>query len=280
MDIDFLSANFELIDDIWHAKSANTVSYPSDGNDMFFQIEDLSYWFKHRNNCIIELIKMFHFKQLFYDIGGGNGFVSMGLQNAGIESVLIEPGLQGVKHAKSRGVKNIVCASLEEMCLEKGVIPSAGIFDVLEHIEDDLSFLKNIYSYLKDQGKFIITVPAYNFLWSKEDIDAGHYRRYTLNDLSRKVESAGFKINYATYLFSVLPAPIYFLRSLPYKLKIKKHTHNLKKYTNEHSSSGVLNFVFEKTFEKELEIIKKFRKINFGSSCLIIAEKQSNGTNF
>ena len=58
-------------------------------------------------------------------------------------------------------------------------IDSVGLFDVVEHIEDDCSFLNNINKYLKDDGYVYITVPAYNFLWCKEDDDADHYKRYT-----------------------------------------------------------------------------------------------------
>ena len=73
----------------------NKISYPTDGNDICFSIEDNSFWFKHRNNCIISLAKKYVKDTPFFDIGGGNGFVSKRLEENGIQTCLVEPGIQG-----------------------------------------------------------------------------------------------------------------------------------------------------------------------------------------
>jgi hypothetical protein len=54
---------------IYFSGAAFPVSYPEYGNDIFFTVEDESYWFSHRNRCIIEMIRKFRpAGSLFFDI--------------------------------------------------------------------------------------------------------------------------------------------------------------------------------------------------------------------
>jgi hypothetical protein len=79
---------------IWYSPEESSISYPADGNDSCFSVEDRSFWFKHRNACIAGMVSAFPpgDRGPIYDIGGGNGFVSLGLANAGFDVVLVEPG--------------------------------------------------------------------------------------------------------------------------------------------------------------------------------------------
>jgi len=135
-------------DGIFYCKNKNAISYPEDGNDACFTIEDNSFWFKHRNNCIIQLAKQYIKDKLLFEIGGGNGFVSKGLEENGIQTCLIEPGINGCMNAKKRGLKNIVCSDLDNTGFKSDSIPSIGLFDVIEHIENDNDFLNKINNIL------------------------------------------------------------------------------------------------------------------------------------
>ena len=135
-------------DGIFFSKNKGKISYPEDGNDACFDIEDKSYWFKHRNNCIIQLAKKYVKDNLLFEIGGGNGFVSKGLEENGFQTCLVEPGIQGCLNAKARGLSNIVCSDLDNAGFKVGSIPSIGLFDVIEHIENDDDFLARINNIL------------------------------------------------------------------------------------------------------------------------------------
>jgi len=104
------------------------------------------------------------------------------IKNAGLPTVVIEPGLQGAMNAHRKGLNPVICSSLEDAGFKTHLIPAVGLFDILEHIEDDIGFLTTIKTLLVPNGKLYITVPAYNFLRSVEDNYAGHYRRYTLKE--------------------------------------------------------------------------------------------------
>jgi hypothetical protein len=77
---------------IWFARRQERVSYPDQGNAACLAVEDRSFWFRHRNGCIVSLVRRFPPEGVFLDIGGGNGFVSRGLTAAGVTCALVEPG--------------------------------------------------------------------------------------------------------------------------------------------------------------------------------------------
>lgn len=273
-DAKSISDNLEFVDGIWFAKFKSQVSYPDRGNENCFQIEENSFWFRHRNNCIIEVVKQFPPEGTLYDVGGGNGFVSRGLEEKGIETVLIEPGQKGVLNARQRGLKNIICATLEESGFKPETLPAVGLFDVIEHIEDSKRFLKSIFNFVTKPGRIYLTVPACNFLWSKEDEEAGHFERYSLKGISKILKEAGFYIEYATYIFSILPLPIFLFRSITGKTWTNNNPLKTKKHKKEHQQrKGITDKLLEKTWHLELKRIKKKKKIPFGSSCLIAAAK-------
>lgn len=79
-----------------------------------------------------------------------------------------------------------------------------GIFDVLEHIEDDEATLRALGSRLKSDGKVFVTVPALPWLWSSHDERHHHYRRYTANTLNQVATAAGLHVEKMFYFNSFL----------------------------------------------------------------------------
>ncbi|HLP44392.1 MAG TPA: class I SAM-dependent methyltransferase [Candidatus Kapabacteria bacterium] len=253
------------------------VSYPKEGNDLFFEVEEKSFWFCHRNNCILELLKRFPPRGIFYDIGGGNGCVSKMLENNGFQTVLVEPSKTGIVNAQKRGLKSVICARLGNMNSHKHSLPAIGLFDVLEHIENPTEFLKIISSLLIPDGMLYITVPAFKFLWSKDDVFAGHFQRYSLKSSKKILMENGYTIEYATYFFCILPLLIFLFRSLPYRLGLTKKSQRLdkEKVSRDHAlmqKSGIWQKLIHKVFQWELMFIKGKKKIPFGSSCLIVVK--------
>lgn len=76
MDIESISTNLELGGDgIWYSEDTREVSYTTDGHAACFAIEDDSFWFRHRNDCILSVVERFppEGEGPIFDIGGGNG---------------------------------------------------------------------------------------------------------------------------------------------------------------------------------------------------------------
>ena len=275
MDLESIADNLERKEDgIYYSKTREEISYPDEGNEECYQIEQDSFWFNHRNDVISLALDKFGVKGSFFDIGGGNGFVSKKLQENGKNVVLVEPGISGAISAQKRGIKNIVCSTLQDAQFKASSIENIGLFDVVEHIENDEEFLTNIGKYHIKDGKLFITVPAFQFLWSNDDEYAGHFKRYTTKSLQNLVEKCGYKVEFSSYLFSFFPLPMFLLRSLPSKFERLKPSTDVEKYKKEHKNrKGILNSIMMKTFKWELNKINKASKIRMGTSCFIVAKK-------
>ena len=79
-----------------------------------------------------------------------------------------------------------------------------ALLDVLEHIDDDRSSLETLGKGLAEGGRMLVTVPAYQWLWSKHDELHHHKRRYTRKGLERVVRAAGLEVEDAGYFNSLL----------------------------------------------------------------------------
>jgi SAM-dependent methyltransferase len=259
----------------WNSPQLSHVSYPAEGNDLCFSIEESSFWFIHRNSCIIEAIKLFPPPGALFDVGGGNGYVARAIQESGIDVVLVEPRLSGARNALGRGVRYVVRATLDNMEMQAETVPGVGLFDVLEHIEDDIAFLKKINRLLVPQGRLYVTVPAYPWLWSDEDSSAGHHRRYTLQKLSGLIERAGFTIDFATDFYSFLPFPIPLFRALPYRLGFHGAIAAEEGIRADHQPNHpLLKRALNMLTRSELSKIGRLQPLRAGGSCLAVARKR------
>lgn len=244
------------------------ISFP-DSHDSLFDIEEASFWFQHRNKCITKILKKYYPTGMFYDIGGGNGCVAKAIQDNGHSVTLIEPYEKGANNAVTRGIETVICSTIQNSGFPYNSIPAIGIFDVLEHIQDDDIFLKELNDYLEIGGKLFITVPSYQFLWADIDKESGHYRRYTRSDLKNKLKKANFEVLYQTYFFALLPIPIYFFRTLPSRFKIKKKG---KENLNEHIHPMLKHIL--NLYSKIESSIMNITSLPFGGSCLVVARKK------
>jgi SAM-dependent methyltransferase len=276
MDLTKIAATIEPgPGDIWLSRARSSVSYPDHGNEVCFAVEDGSFWFAHRNRCIIETLKQYPPGGAFFDIGGGNGYVSLAIQTAGWPVVLIEPGPRGAANARGRGVENVICSTFEDAGILPETMPAAGAFDVVEHIADDAGFLRSVARALRPGGRLYLTVPAYPELWSGEDAAAGHCRRYTTATLRRVLEAAGLGVEYSTYFFRFLPAPIFLLRTVPWKLGFRRpQTDAVNRVSTDHwTGGGPLRRMADAVLRREIALIQSGRAMPFGGSCLAVAKK-------
>ncbi|HSK08737.1 MAG TPA: class I SAM-dependent methyltransferase [Vicinamibacterales bacterium] len=81
------------------------------------------------------------------------------------------------------------------------------LMDVLEHVEDDLALLRRHVEMAPPGARFVLSVPAFAWLWSPHDTFLEHRRRYTLKQLQRLAASSGLTPIRGFYFFaSVFPA--------------------------------------------------------------------------
>ena len=260
---------------IWRAASTEAISYPEGGNAACLAVEDNSFWFRHRNRCIEAAVAtaMPAAQGFFLDVGAGNGYVARGLMHAGYEVVAVEPGPAGARNAKGRSVSHVVCATTHACGFVPQSVPAVGAFDVVEHIADDVGFLSHLRGLLRAQGALVLTVPAYQALWSQDDEEAGHQRRYTADTLRVALEAARFRIEFETYFFRWLPFPIALLRTLPYRLGMRRSAKATgKAAAREHAAATPWTArAIERALAGEVQNIRERRRMAFGGSLLVIA---------
>lgn len=273
--IDYLSEVFQVdAYGIAHTKKTANISYPSTGNNLCFQLEDKSFWFKHRNNCIIEAIRRYPPKGEILDIGGGNGYVTRRLIDEGYPAVLLEPGISGAYNGKiGRNLPHVICSTLQDLDLQAASVASAGCFDVIEHIDDDAAFVKDVARILQPKGMLYLTLPAKEWLWSACDLYSGHFRRYDERSVANLLEKY-FEILYFTFFFGCISLPLFIMKALPYRLGISKEKPNVWAHETEHGvNSGIVSLI-ERILDKETTNIRKGKSKAWGTSCLAVAMRK------
>jgi SAM-dependent methyltransferase len=253
--------------------SASKVSFPTHGHQECLAVEDQSFWFRHRNACLMQTLARFPPDGAVFELGAGNGFVTSAFERAGHECVALEPAVEGARNARLRGVRTVVCSTLESAAFQAGALPAIGLFDVVEHIEQDGPFLTEVARVLSPGGRVYVTVPAYRWLWSDEDVEAGHFRRYSLRRMRRDLESVGLSVEYATYFFSPLLPPVFLFRTLPSLLR-RRSTAPASRAAAQHAPApGLFTRMLIKALDAELAWLRAGRRMPFGSSCLLVARK-------
>ncbi len=258
---------------LWVTSEPPRQGYPEAGHRRCLAVEDSSYWFRHRNECITTVFARFPPAGTVFDIGGGNGAVVRVLRRVGHDAVVVEPGADGARAALGRGLSPVVNANVEAAGFQPGSLPAASMFDVLEHIDDDRDFLRGLGTLLAPGGRLYLAVPAYTWLWSEADRLAHHVRRYTQRSLRRAVTDAGFEVEYTTSFFRLLPGPILVFRTIPSLLGRRRKPDAAT--SSEHSiPAGIVGKLLDRSLGREVAVLRHGR-MRFGSSILLVA--RSNG---
>lgn len=184
--------------------------------DYSYLMENKHWWFQGRREIILRLIEKYYKTApdaKVLDIGCGTGMILDQLVKYGNVSG-IDCSQKAVDYSKKKAPKaNIALGSLPYN-LPKEEFDLILSLDVLEHVNEDSEGLRSIAGILKPEGIFVITVPAYHFLWSAHDKINRHKRRYDLPELKSKLEKAGFEIKkisyYNTFLFIPAASAILF----------------------------------------------------------------------
>jgi SAM-dependent methyltransferase len=263
---------------IWRAKVPGekaSISYPEEGNQACYEIEDDSFWFAHRRDVIRWALRIvgIPLDRTILDVGGGNGYVAKAIADDGRSVALLEPGYEGCLNAVDRDIPIVIQGTLENLkCLELGV-DAASAFDVIEHIQDDAAFVDGVFRILASKGIFLLTVPALQTLWSPVDVEAGHFRRYNRSSIVGLFDRNDWEILFNGYFFTYLTMPILFFRRLN---RTRRNQAGNTEAMEEHVvKSGWVRKIFIKLANRyDLFALKILRGSIPGSSIIVVARKR------
>lgn len=137
--------------------------------------------------------------------------------------------------------------------------------DVVEHLDDDVAGLREMHRVLRADGRTLIFVPAFMFLWGVQDDVSNHRIRYTKKQIVERLETAGFEIERATY------ANITFFPAILAGRTLMKLT-GIRPESENNVNVSALNPIFGKFFGAERFWLKNFN-FPFGVSIVLIAKK-------
>lgn len=171
------------------------------------ELEDSHWWFVARRQIITDLLYQFCSPPCkILEVGcGTGGNLTMLRQFGELKAFEMDPSALEMAHQK--GVNDVtltlgVCP--DHIPYEGEQFDLICLFDVLEHIKEDQKTLVQLKKYLKPQGKIIITVPAYPWLFGPHDQLLQHHRRYSLAGLKKVIHHSGLKIQKISYFNTFL----------------------------------------------------------------------------
>lgn len=209
-------------------------------------LEAGNFWFLARNRLIEWLISK-HIRcsdAQFMEIGCGTGFVLQMIcrSNPKWKCCGSEYHNEGIHFARNRVPDDVVFFQMDARSIpfdkEFDVI---GAFDVIEHIEDDIGVIAEVFSALKAGGFFLVSVPQHQFLWSRYDEVGCHFRRYSRIEIHTKIEQAGFEIIDSTS-FNALLLPLMFISRM-FKKRKNIEINVLDELRISHGMNRLLSFV-------------------------------------
>ena len=176
--------------------------------DLLSRVEDEQFWFVSRRQVILEALRR-HVPDLagrpLYDVGCGPGGLLAHLARNGVPILgACDSFGEALAFARRRtGAPLAHVAGDAPPPLAPGV-RLLGMFDVLEHIDDDAGTLRWAAEILEPGGILALTVPAHPFLFDEADRLAFHRRRYRKRELRARLAEAGFVVRLLTHFMAPL----------------------------------------------------------------------------
>ena len=231
--------------------------------------EDRHWWYRGRRRVLERVIEDLRLPAgghpiRILDAGCGSGRNMIELARHGTVTG-IELSETSVRLARERGVGELIEGSVLEMPFPTDSFELATSLDVIEHLQDDLAALRELRRVVAPGGALLVTVPAYQWLWSGHDEINHHHRRYTRRSLLHVAEQAGWKPVRTTYFNSLL---------LPVAIALRV----LDRFSSKTTESSLdlwvppapLNWLLQRPLELEAALIGGSGRIPAGLSLLAV----------
>ncbi|MCI0723161.1 MAG: class I SAM-dependent methyltransferase [Acidobacteria bacterium] len=245
--------------------------------------ESRHFWFLARNRVIATIVG-----QIISDLEPGYRVLEVGCGAGGVLGVLekecargkvigVDLFAEGLRYARQRTGCSVIQADIDNLPFGTP-FDMIGLFDVLEHQQDDMRILSKLRAQLNPGGILLLTVPAHPSLWSYWDEANHHWRRYQPFELERKLREAGYQVDYLTqFMASLYPVMLLFRRLTAWF----RHSWARAGARSQHVAARefrvvpIINELMGLLLNLELPRIARRRRVPIGTSLLAVARKDS-----
>ncbi|MBW2386142.1 MAG: class I SAM-dependent methyltransferase [Deltaproteobacteria bacterium] len=181
------------------------------------EIEESHWWFVGKRYLLRALLGEPREHERMIDLGCGTGGILRDWMSRS-RCVGVDRSELALQICKDRGFPTLARANLTALPFREGAFDSLLLLDVIEHLDDDRSFLRQASALCREGGRVVVAVPAFQFLWSQHDETFEHRRRYSARGLEAVVRDAGLVPERLTYTnLAVFPVAAVW-RVLSYRL--------------------------------------------------------------
>jgi SAM-dependent methyltransferase len=234
------------------------------------ELDDRHWWYRGRRRIIQAELDRLPLPRpaRVLDAGCGSGRTLEELRRYGeVSGIELDPG--AAELAQGRGCGEVRVGRLEELPWEGESFDLITCLDVIEHTPDDRVTLRELRRVCRPGGFLLVTVPAYQGLWSMHDVANHHYRRYSRPRLRAAARESGWQVRRMTSFNGLLLGPAAAVR-LAERRRLRQPDSEYKPELT--LGPEWLNSVLERPLRLEARWLARGRTMPAGLSLLAVLE--------
>lgn len=234
--------------------------------DLFYSLEDSHWWFQGRKDLVLSLAERYRprFQPRILDVGCGTGGMLAHFSRLG-PSIGLDMARESAYYCGKRSLEMVLGSGIA-LPFRTGSFDIVAALDVIEHVDEDQALLHEMQRVLAPGGVLLLTVPAFQFLWSSHDDLNHHRRRYVRQGLACQINAAGFtplKLSYYNSL--LLPAAV--VRKYVLKVRSNGTACHLEQLP------APLNTIFRRILSMEKPVLAR-TQLPLGASIICAARRR------
>jgi len=236
---------------------------------IMYEVEEKHWWFVGRRRIIAGFVEKIcrdigKLRPRILDVGCGTGANLQMLSEFGAAEG-VDVSVEALDFCRTRGLTMVKQGAAESLPYEDASFDLVTGLDVVEHLDDDVAGLREMRRVLRPDGRALLFVPAFMFLWGVQDDISHHRRRYTVPELKRRLGEAGLTVERATYANITFFVPILLGRFLMRLTGVRPASEN-------NITIGALNGLFGRILGAESWWLRRMN-FPFGVSIVCVARR-------
>src|SRR4030067_3818996 len=170
-------------------------------HDLEYEITGSHWWFVVRRKLLNSILSSLAIppRCLILDVGCGIGSNLPAFESNRLNVMGLDQSFYALSLALKRHKIPFVNGDVNHLPFKANSVGLIVATDIIEHLEDDLNGIRELYRILPKGGILFLTVPAFRYLWGTQDVVTFHKRRYSQQEILHKLKSAGFDILKSSY---------------------------------------------------------------------------------